>query len=176
MKRFLFATLVLLILSPQKLRAEDRLSGEPQIVVVDSRQKWYVDYDVSVETMLGRGRYVWNEPHITSKNFPSRRKGKSQIVPKVAWMTGPMTTAQILQKFDILNLRPAETHELLLLGEYYPHAQEQRPIIALDSVWQWDDKGAYVPCLMTDDEGRGVGLCPFNTGWAAGTGFLVVDK
>ncbi|MFA5729903.1 MAG: hypothetical protein WC938_01605 [Candidatus Paceibacterota bacterium] len=42
-----------------------------------------VDYDASIKALLKEGNYTQVHPEITAKNFPTKKKGKEEIVVKV---------------------------------------------------------------------------------------------
>lgn len=134
-----------------------------------------VNYDRSIEEARKEGKYDWENSDITSKNFPTTRKGTADIVLHIRHFDREITSEKAIEEMDKLGLRPAETHELLALGAAHPDLQRQFPIIALGSVWQ--DRGDYcVPYLNRVDSERDLGLSWFGSGWDASYRFAAVPK
>lgn len=95
-----------------------------------------VNYDESIETARKAGNYDWENGDITSKNFPTKRKGTANIVLHIEHFDRDISSEDVIAELDKKSLRPAETHELLALGAAQPELQREFSIIALGSVWQ----------------------------------------
>jgi hypothetical protein len=93
-----------------------------------------VDYSQSIEKAAKAGKYRWVNSDITSENFPTKRSGIVEVDIELVHFGRDMSTEEVLAELGKRGLRPAETHELLKLGEKFPDLQREFPIIALGSV------------------------------------------
>ena len=134
-----------------------------------------VNYDLSVESMVAHGKYDWKDDNITTKNFPTTRKGEANLVLELVHFNKALTSEEVLKELDKRGLRPAELHELLAFGEKYPDIQRQLPVIALGSVWQYWDGDRYVPYLRDGGE-RDLDLYWIDYGWGEDCRFAAVRK
>jgi hypothetical protein len=134
-----------------------------------------VNYDLRVEAAIKAGKYDWTNDNITDKNFPTSRTGQHEVEMKLFHFNRDMTSEQVIEELKKQGYRPAELHELLVLGEKYPDLQRQFPIIALGSVWQdWDDR--FVPCLCRRGDERFLIPGYFNSRWDGRCRFAAVRK
>jgi hypothetical protein len=116
-----------------------------------------VDYGRSVEEGVKAGRYDLVNPHITSHNFPTKRKGVVEIRVELVHFDIYISTDEVLHEFNWMGYRPADLRELLAFGENYPEVQRKFPVVALGSVWRrWD--GHRVPYLLGCGSLRYLGL------------------
>lgn len=139
-----------------------------------------VNYDLSVELLAENGKYDWNNYDVSSKNFPTTRKGEADLVLELVHFNQVLTSKEVLKELDKRGLRPAETHELLSFGIKYPKEQRKYPIVALGSVWHggWNDS-LLSPCLWRDSgdrEQRELSLGWSDIGWDEYYRFLAVSK
>jgi len=127
-----------------------------------------VDYGRSVEDAVKAGRYDWANSDITSRNFPTKRKGTAEIEVDLIHFNRYISTDEALRELDRMDYRPAELHELLAFGEKYPEVQYMFPIVALGSVWHnwrgWNND-CFVPSLSWSNSGRVLGLDRIKHGW-----------
>ena len=97
-----------------------------------------VNYDLSVEAAVKAGKYDLTNENITSKNFPSIRRGMANIDIILVHYNQYMESDEVIHDLDKggLRLRPAELPELLAFGAKYSDIQRDFPIIALGSAWR----------------------------------------
>ena len=142
----------------------------------DNVFKVTVNYDLSVEFLVANGKYSWVNNDITSKNFPTTRKGEVTLSLELVHLNQVLTSEEVLKELDKRGLRPAELHELLSFGAQYPEEQRKYPIVALGSVWQhWHDY-RYVPYLRWLGGGRVLSLGWIGRRWGEGCRFVAVSK
>ncbi len=96
-----------------------------------------VDYGRSVEHGVKAGCFGHVDSDITSHNFPTKRRGTTEIEVELVHFNRPISTNEALRELGRMGYRPAELRELLAFGERYPEVQRELfVIIALGSVWQ----------------------------------------
>jgi len=135
-----------------------------------------VNYDLSVEEAIQAGDYQAVHREITSKNFPSPRKGQAELEIMLVRFDDRMTSEGVLGKLDEEGLRAAELPELLAFGATYPDVQRRFSVVGLGSVWR-DRKGyRNVPCLYTASEGRYLDLHWWDDGWYSYSRFAALHK
>ncbi len=95
-----------------------------------------VDYDQTVEEMIGAGKYGWVPQNTNSKHFPTGRHGTSEVEMTLVRFDHAVVIGEVLQELNKMGLRPAELLELLAFNAAYPEPGQTfvSPIIALDSV------------------------------------------
>lgn len=135
-----------------------------------------VNYDRSIEDARKDGNYDWENSDITSKNFPTTRKGTVHVVVRLIHFGCEISSEDAIAEMDKLGLRPAETHELLDLSAAHPDLQRKFPIIALGSVWQDHDGYRSVPSLGRPGFWRRLYLSRFDGRWNARCRFAAVPK
>ena len=123
---------------PQKLKLHLQVAIEGRFEGVATQTLFTVtvDYSKTIEDMVKSGRYDWFNDNITSKNFPTKRAGKTEIIVELVHFNRNIGTDEALKKLDRMGYRPVELHELLAFGEKYPEIQREFPIVALGSVWR----------------------------------------
>ena len=106
--------------------------GDPLSVIVD--------YDKSVEEMVGAGQYNGGvHPSINSINFPTDMHGKHEVlIHFVRFTQEKMTPDEILDRLAQMGFRPVALRELLALNAAFPDLFKgyYRPINALGSIWE----------------------------------------
>ncbi len=113
---------------------------------------------------------------ITSKNFPSTRKGQADLEIVLVRFDHRMTSEDVVRELEEEGLRAAELPEFLAFGAKYPDVQRKFSVVGLGSVWQ-DRKGyRNVPCLYTASEGRYLDLHWWDDGWYSYSRFAAVRK
>ena len=135
-----------------------------------------VDYGKSVEELVKSGRYHWSNSDITSKHFPTKRIGKTEIAVELVHFNRYIGIDEALKEFERMGCRPAELHELLVLGVTYPDFQREFPIIAISSVWQDSNGYRRVPCLSKYGSERTLRLSRIEDGWGEISRFAAVRK
>ena len=135
-----------------------------------------VNYDLSVEEAIQAGDYQAVHSEITSKNFPSTRRGQAEMEIMLVRFDHRMTSADVVRELEGEGLRAAELPEFLAFGAKYPDVQRKFSVVGLGSVWQ-DRKGyRNVPCLYTASEGRYLDLHWWDDGWYSYSRFAAVRK
>lgn len=135
-----------------------------------------VDYGLSVEDAVKLGRYDWTNSEITSKHFPTNRKGKADVAVELIHFNRVVSTDEALRELDKAGYRPAELHELLAFGEKYSELQREFPIVALGSVWQDRYGNRFVPYLYGDGSERYLDLRWLGHAWIEVCRFAAVRK
>ncbi len=135
-----------------------------------------VNYDLSVEEAIQAGDYQAVHSEITSKNFPSTRKGQAEMEIMLVRFDHRMTSEGVVRELEGEGLRAAELPEFLAFGAKYPDVQRKFSVVGLGSVWQ-DRKGyRNVPCLYTASEGRYLDLHWWDDGWYSYSRFAAIRK
>jgi len=135
-----------------------------------------VNYDLSVEEAIQAGDYQAVHSEITSKNFPSTRKGQAELEIMLVRFDNRMTSEGVVRELDEEGLRAAALPEFLAFGAKYPDVQRKFSVVGLGSVWQ-DRKGyRNVPCLYTASEGRYLDLHWWDDGWYSYSRFAAIRK
>jgi hypothetical protein len=135
-----------------------------------------VDYERSVEDLVKAGGYDWANSDITSRNFPTKRKGRAEVVVELIHFNRYISTDEVLRELDRMGFRPAKLHELLAFGEKYPEAQRRFSVVALGSVWLDRDGFRHVPYLDGHGSSRVLYLRWYVFGWFGFYWFAVVRK
>ncbi|MBU6142299.1 hypothetical protein KGO95_04310 [Patescibacteria group bacterium] len=148
-----------------------------------------VDYDLSVESLIAhRGYYLYSPKKrvgidsITSKNFPTTRKGKASLTVEIVnfrkTLRDALRTDEVFKGLDEMGYRPAELHELLALAVKYPIVHECYPdVVALGSVWRSWFCNRSVMCLTHQGIRRGLTLARFDSWWRNSySNFAVVHR
>jgi len=135
-----------------------------------------VNYDLSVEEAILAGDYQAVHTEITSKNFPSTRKGQAELEIVLVRFDHRMASEDVARELDEEGLRAAELPEFLAFGAKYPDVQRKFSVVGLGSVWR-DRKGyRNVPCLYTASEGRYLDLHWWDDGWYSYSRFAAIRK
>ncbi len=124
-----------------------------------------VNYDLSVEDAVIAGKYGWANSDISSKHFPSQRKGTTDAEIILVHFNRDTGSDDVLRDLDKQGLRPAELPELLAFGSKYPDVQREFPVIALGSMWQGPDGSRFCACLDRLGSRRDLGLIWLDTWW-----------
>lgn len=135
-----------------------------------------VDYGMNVEDAVRLGRYDWVNENITSRNFPTKRRGTAEVVVELIHLERYVSTEGALRELDKMGYRPAELHELLAFGEKYPDVQREFPVVAPGSVWQYPGGARGVPCLFRHGSGRSLRLDWVGLDWGGLCRFAAVRK
>ena len=139
-----------------------------------------VNYERSVEDMVRAGRYNHINSDITSKHFPTKRKGVAEVeVELIHFNWGVCVwTDETLRELDRMGYRPAELHELLAFGEKYPEIQLKFPVAAIGSVWRGGSGGYYAPHLWKNDLDleRALIISLIEDGWSKNCRFAAARK
>ena len=82
-----------------------------------------VNYDLNVEAAVKAGNYDWTNKDISSKNFPSKRKGTADVELILVHFNRYVESDEAIRELDKQGLRPAELPELLAFGAKYLDVQ-----------------------------------------------------
>ncbi len=135
-----------------------------------------VNYDLSVEDSVKAGKYDWTNSDISSKNFPSKRKGTAETEIILVHLNRPVESDEVIRELDKQVLSPAELPEGLAFGVKYPDIQREFPVIILGSVWRPPDGDRYCASLGGYSDERGLYLRWFDCRWLARCRFAAVRK
>lgn len=136
-----------------------------------------VDYGMSVEELVKLGHYDRRaNENITSHNFPTRRKGKAEVVVELIRFDRYISIDEALSELDKMGFLPTELHELLAFSEKYPDLQREFPVIALGSSWQYSGGYLDIPYLGGNGSERYLDLRWFGISWGGVDRFAVVRK
>jgi hypothetical protein len=130
-----------------------------------------VNYGISVEEGMIKGRYDWVDPNIISRHFPAKHRGKTKITMELIHFNRTFPTDMALREIEIMGFRPAELRELFGFGEKYPDLQRDFPVVALGSVWQ-----GRVPYLDGDASERVLDLEWLENDWCEFCRFAAVRQ
>jgi len=138
----------------------------------------FVDYGMSVEKAVKRGKYDWVNNKITQKNFPTGRTGKADVEIRLFHFNRSILSEDAIKGINRAGYRPVEIHEFLALGGKYPDLQRKFSIIAPGSVcvWQHPNGECYVPCLSGDGSKRELDLNCLEHYWNDNCRFAAVRK
>ena len=130
-----------------------------QKATVSSNFAVTVDYNISVEDALRRGKYTYIDD-ISSDNFPPsrHRRGIKKLSIQLVHFSHDVTKEQLLEELKHKGLRAAELRELLALGEQYPDIQRQVRVLALGSVWMRIQNHRSAPFLSGSVKSRSLFL------------------
>ena len=134
-----------------------------------------VNYDRSVEDGVKAERYSWVSESITTKHFPSERKGTADVEFILVKFDRHMQSGDVVSELDGQGLRPAELSELLAFGEKYPDVRNDFPVVALGSIWR-SSEGWCVPCLFGSSVERRLDLNRWDYGWCSSDRFAAVRR
>jgi hypothetical protein len=135
-----------------------------------------VDYGLTVAKAVKAGRYDYVNPNITAQNFPAKRSDKAATTVELVHFDKYMPSDEAKAELDGMGLRPAELHELLVLGTTHPKLQRKFPIIALGSVWQGPDGSRSVTFLDGYGSERYLYLSQVDSDWFEHCRFAAVRK
>jgi hypothetical protein len=136
-----------------------------------------VDYEISIEEAVKKlsSHYDRKSPKITSRNFPTNRKGRVDIALELIQLNRAISTNMVIREIDKSGYRPAEIRELLAFGESYPKVQYECCIAALGSIWK-SQYSCYVPYFYRDGLKRNIGIRWIEHEWQKLSQFAVVQK
>lgn len=138
----------------------------------------HVIYDRLIEDLVTDSKHKCVDG-ITSKKFPSRCSGEADVVVKLVQFTCLMSADEVLNWLANHQMRAANVHELLRVGEMYPHLQLDFSIVELGSIWYYR---LHAPmCVMLSDlnhpdiKGSQIYMTDCSNGWPKRTLFAAVD-
>ncbi|MDO8436003.1 MAG: hypothetical protein Q7S82_01270 [bacterium] len=164
-----------LVRNPAKLKGILRKAfpGEPSSIL---GCPVIVDYEVTVEEAIRLGGYDRVNSFITSKNFPTGRRGIVELDIDLMCINRLISTRDFFKEIGEV-YRQAELRELLALGAKYPNLQREFPIAGLGSVWQSKSGHHRVSVLDGSDSERGLDLETLDESvWQRYWQFAVVRK
>jgi len=161
---------------PEKLKKHLQDAIEGKFDGVASAFPVVVNYDQSVEVAVKAGKYGWSNSDITTKHFPSQRKGTAEIEIILVHFNRAIESDEAVRELDKQGLRPAELPELLAFGAKYPDVQREFPVIALGSVWQDPAGNRHCASLRGDSGKRYLHLFWFDFRWIGRCRFAALRK
>ncbi len=138
--------------------------------------KLSVNYKTKLSALIKQGNYDYVNSEITDENFPTDKKGKTELEVELFDLDTRKSTDAVLALMDKAGLRPATMVELLSFGAQYPDEQRRYPIVALGSVWTDRDGYRYVGYLWGHPGYRHLYLYWLDLDWPAYYRFLAVRK
>jgi hypothetical protein len=136
--------------------------------IIKSAKSLYVvamNYATSIEVLVKRGKYNWSNSNITTKNFPTKYTGKSDLEIDLVHFNRIISSEDVITELDKMGLRPVEAGELLKFGIKYPDVQKDFPIVALGLVWRDLGGNREVLCLLRNGVERNASLNYFAGAW-----------
>ncbi len=174
--------------SPIRPRFTFEDQEEPQAEVSAASFPVVVDYDGTVEDLVEAGKYNWlaldwmNEVGVKNNPHPSDRHGVAKVRIVLVCFNREVRSEEALSELGKMNLRPAETIELLAFGAAYPQEQVKFPIVALGSTY---GSQGWAPSLEDENlpvygmVGRGLSMGGNRNGgdmWESNSRFAAVRK
>jgi len=135
-----------------------------------------INYDLSVEEAVRAGKYDWSNSDITTKHFPSKRKGTAEVEVILVHFNRAIESDEAVRELDRMGLRPAELPEGLAFGAKYPDTQREFPIVILGSVWQNPPGLRGCAYLCRGGSERGLNLDWFVHKWNSHCRFAALRK
>lgn len=137
-----------------------------------------VDYEKPLENLFKRGRYLFPEDDITSKNFPQKKKGKVEVCVELISFEKQLSKTGVTKELNRRGYRPADIWELLTLGAKY---RKVSSAIALGSIidgsrFRNKVPGKWYPKFFSNGSERCIGLFPLFLEWRSGIPFAAVRK
>jgi len=130
-----------------------------------------IDYNRTLDQMIAACACGYNNPSITTANFPISGTG---IVPQeiiLIDLDHDVEGDEVLRELTAVGLEPARIEHALAFGEKYPDVQRERPVVFLGSVWD-----GRVPYLDGWRDERGLRLSDWHDGWSRDCRFAAVRK
>jgi hypothetical protein len=130
---------------------------------------------LTTEEGVAAGKYDYQNPNVTSENFPVKGNQGKKEVSTVHFGRRMESLEEVIAELDKLGFRPAETADLLAFGKDQSEIQLQYPVIALGSSATVDGYRC-APFLGKSDSKRGLFLSYWALGWHGSYRFLAVRK
>jgi hypothetical protein len=135
-----------------------------------------VNYDSSVEALVKAGKYDWSDSDITSRHFPSHRKGTADIEIVLVGCERDLGSDDALKVLASQDFRPADVRTLLAFGIKHPNAYREFDVVALGSPWRSPDGDHGVPCLARDLTRKKLHLFRWSDTWNSSCRFAAVRE
>ena len=137
----------------------------------------YVDYDQYLEDTLTAGEYDWIDNDITSRYFPMKGEGASNVALTLVRLSRFATTLEIVEELAEHDLQPAEMEHLLAYGAASLNDTQLVIVVALGSGWSEPDSGREVP-FISQLTRRDLGLrwAGPDYHWGPGSRILALNK
>jgi len=135
-----------------------------------------VNYDLPVEDAVKAGKYDWMNSNVSSKNFPSKRKGTAEEEIVLVHFNRKIDSDEAVRELGKMGLRPAELPELLAFGAKYPDVQREFPVVALGSIWPSPDGLRLCAYLDRNSGLRGLRLDLLGRRWDSFCRFAALSK
>lgn len=140
-----------------------------------------MDYSLSIMEVIEVCRFDFPDVHRPFfENFVSKKKGEMDLKFHLISFDYAISTTEVEEYLEVMNLRSAFLPELLAFGmEFWSKPQINYPIWALGSRWAVSDRDDRVLFLSRDYAGRRIGYGFHKSGykWNAHYDlFLAVEK
>lgn len=135
-----------------------------------------VNYDLSVEQLVKKGKYYWPSHDVTSGHFPSSEKGVAEVLVYLVNFNYDISSEDVLKELDRQGLRPATLKELLSLSIVQPDLQHNNPIVGLGSTRRDSAGNIYIHYLSSLGLDRILGLALWDGDWTLRWRFAAVRK
>lgn len=116
-----------------------------------------VNYGETLEQMIKAGNYDFADGDI-KRHLSIQGTGQHKVKLVLVHLDQDATTKEALEYLNSLGLEPAKVEHLLALGEAYPNAFQEFPVIALGSVWIDENGKRRFPYLESNGFGSDLDL------------------
>jgi len=135
----------------------------------------FVDYDISISTLVKEGNYQGVTREINDRNFQTKRTGQAEMEIKLFYFHVTKKAEEVIAAMEREGYLPAEFHDLMFFGIQNPEEQVRYPIAGLGSVWvDVDGTGGKYAIAISDS--RSVTLRCYDGYWGTGYRFLGVRR
>jgi hypothetical protein len=138
-----------------------------------------VDHRMSLEGMIGAGKYDWKNDYITPTKFPVQGEGVVEFDTKIFHFDRYISSKEAFAVFEADDRRnpwqPAKIESLLAYGAKNPEEQRNGPIIGLGSVAKVSGN-PIVPRLNGRNAARVLDIYWWSGGWIGNYRVLAVRK
>lgn len=138
-----------------------------------------IDYSLSLEQMLGAGRYAWADSEINDVHFPIPEDLLGQritVTAKLFDFKPGTSNDDIILEMEQQGFNSSPLPGLLSLGAKYPDLQRENAITALGSIWSSSGNQSLIPIIMMMDGRREIGLNWYGYKWIRDCLFLGIRK
>lgn len=141
-----------------------------------------MDYGANLEDLLLLGKYNKISKNASTKNFPTKREGISDLNIQIARFGScdprfSISKREAIRKVNKIGFRVAEACELLTLVARHPDVKWDLSISALGSeYWPLNGGDRSFVHIKDDDSGRSLELFHFGCAWYAPFCLAVIKK
>lgn len=106
-----------------------------------------VNYDLSLDEVIGRGGYRWVEPNIKSENFPAQGEGQVELMVELFHQGRTTPYGELMAEVECQGYRHLDLRGLVALGTLYRNIQYQFDVVALGEIWTTPTGAKFAPVL-----------------------------